>query len=167
MRNIVVLVVLFACTALQAAGWGARGTPHTFEGAEWKDVYYQVSGISFTGALPNYAGTELVNDQVFMAGRHNEYAHVIHVFNGLDPKRFPKTGKQYKKELQKGNPGVELIWVDAKKIGAKYAIKFSVDTDGKTLHFLCISTKKHLVELITDDTNEARRNHFFDSFHIQ
>lgn len=161
-RFIFLFILVSAC--LQA-GWGAKESVHTFEGAEWKEVFYSMHGVSFTGILPNYDGSQMIDDEVFMNGFIDDAGYVIESY--LSTFKAPKSGKDFKKKIQEGNPSVNVGWLNAKQLGATYAVEFMLNEGSVPTYWRIIYTNNQMIKLGTADSNESRRAHFFNSFRIK
>ncbi|MBS0633894.1 MAG: hypothetical protein JSR37_00340 [Verrucomicrobia bacterium] len=161
-RLIIFFVSVAAC--LQAAGWGAKDGSQTFEGVEWREVYYDMYGVTFSGKLPNYDGTEMINDEVFMNGFVDDTGYVIETY--LSTFKPPKSGKDFKKIIQGANPSVNIGWLNPKTFGAVYAVEFMLQDDVPT-YWRIFYANNRIFKLGTADSNQARRDHFFNSFRIK
>lgn len=163
--------LLFFCATLQAAGWGPKSTTHVFEGVRWHDVYYHMKKLSFEAVVPNYStlrndfGPNLFgSDVVNMVGFIDNRSYLVQTFHSSIANI--KSGKKFKRLVEEAYPGIVASWLDAKKMGAEYAVEFTYVHDGKLSYWRVIYKNRRLVNLASFDEDPVRRNHFFDSFRL-
>lgn len=170
-RKIITLIFaisILTCTFYPLSSVVASGCEtiktYTFENEEWSDVYYDKYGVSFLAKLPTYQGSFLQDESMFLYGSSENSFYRIEVY-AFSP-YFPNTGKDFKNLVQQLFPGASIEWLNAKKLGAKYATKLSYKINGKINYTRVVFANTNYISLQTDDINEARRNNFFDGFKV-
>ncbi|MDB6081090.1 MAG: putative secreted protein [Chlamydiia bacterium] len=152
---------------LEAGGWGKTDKAFEHEGVKWNSVYFDMNGLDFIASIPNYSGAALQNNDATIRGNANEkvgYA-IVSPFNpDFTP---PKSLKKFIKMVQQSNPDYTVKAVNAKKLGAKYALDLTPKSTNEKTFWRFVSTHNRLIQMVTEDTNESRRFYFFDSLRIQ
>lgn len=151
-------------SALDANSFGKRDTAYFIDGVIWNEVYYDMNNLHFSGFVPNFAGAQLPEDEVFIYGSidDNHYVMSTLVFSV----NIPKSGKGFKNLIQEDYPNIPVNWLNAKEFGAKYAVECNYQRGGVIFFTRFIATSKHLIKLSTSDSNQKRRDYFFNSFKI-
>lgn len=160
------IFTLLHVPSLEAGGWGKTDEVINYEGTSWNGVYFDMNGLHFAAALPNYSGTLLQNGTVSLSGQAQGDARyvIITSFNpGFTP---PKSIEGFVKIVQEANPTYSVFAIDAKELGAKYAIDMIPMNNEDVIFWRLISTKDRLIKMGTNDVNENRRLNFFESIYI-
>ncbi len=150
----------------EASGWGKTEEVNQFEGVLWNGVYFDMNGLNFIASIPNYAGASMQNGSVSVNGEIDEntgYVIATALNKGFTP---PKSLKEFVKIIQDANPDYIIQTVEAKKLGAKYALDLVPKNQADTAFWRFLATKDRLIKMGTDDTNPNRRLYFFESIHI-
>lgn len=153
-------------SGLEAGGWGKTEKVSESEGSLWNEAYFDMNGIYLTASIPNYDGAQLRNNIVSIYGKENEAGYLIKTtFNeGFTP---PNSQEGFLKLVQEANDVYQVVSIDAKKLGAKYAVDLIPKKPETTAFWRFLSTKDRLIQMGTDDPNENRRLHFFESIRIR
>lgn len=154
-------------TSLQAASWGLTEDVTEFEGAKWNEVYLKLNGLNATASIPNYIGATLSNGSVSLTGIIEDVGYLIETqFNtGFTA---PDTKKKFILSVQKNNlNNFSVEEVEAEVEGAKYAVDLLPKKDEIKIYWRFVATKDRLIRMGTEDTDEARRLHFFNSLRIE
>jgi hypothetical protein len=151
---------------LEAASWGKTKEVTNYENVNWTKVYCDLDEINFTADVPNYSYASLQNNDVNFNG---EIDHAGYVISTSFSSNFtpPKSQDAFLKEVQDANKSYRVKAVDAKKLGAKFAVDLIPKEEGVTAYWRFLATKNRLVQLGTDDTNKNRRLYFFDGISIK
>ncbi len=171
-KALFILILLFS--SLEAGSWGAKEYTHNFEETEWRNVYYNANQLSFEGVLPNYDASGMTNDFSVDMG----YGEIVTRIGFIEGQAYfiqwgnssigtIKSGKKFMQLVEDNYIGANPSWLDAKKRGAKYAVEFTLFLDGEISYCRVFYKNKRMVNLCTTDQNKARRNHFFQSFHMK
>lgn len=157
---------LFQEQALEAGGWGKTDQQIQYEGTKWNGVYFDNNGLYFNASVPNSSGTSLQNGLVtFQGSIGNDIGYVITTtFNpGYTP---PASLNEFVKIVQEANPSYIVTAIDAKALGAKYAVDMIPKSQDGTAFWRFLTTKDRLIKMGTDDDNGNRRYFFFESIYI-
>lgn len=169
--NALSLAMLLTLTAfmqipnLNAGGWGVTEEVIDFQDAIWNRAFFDMNDLYFTVLMPHYQSTQLKNGRVMLYGNVGDSGYlIITTFNsGFTP---PDSSKKFLKIVQGANPEFVASEVKSKKLGAKYAVDLVPASSVETTFWRFLSTEDRLIQMGTDDTNEKRRQKFFDSMHI-
>lgn len=162
-----VLFAVFYSSGLEAAGWGKTSKEYTLDGETWNGAYIELQGLNLTADIPNFDGSRLVNSDVYLTGKagQNVYTYIIQTsYNkGFTP---PKSQQLFTQQVQDANPGCQILPVDAKSIGAKYAVDV-ITAANPPEYWRYISTKDRLIYMGTDDQEPSRYLNFLNSVRIK
>ncbi len=157
---------LLNAPALDAGGWGTTKEVVEFENISWQKVFFDMNDLYFTALLPDYQSGQLKNGLVSLYGLVNDHGYLITTgFNGgFTP---PSTAKKFVKMVKNANQDFIVTHVDAANLGAKYAVDLIPVNQENSIFWRFLSTEDRLIKMGTEDSNESRRQIFFDSILIK
>lgn len=160
-----VVFSLLNASCLEAGSWGKTEEAIEFEGTTWNGAYVDVNGLYFTASIPNYSGVSLINNDISFRG-HVSFLSGYFIFAPFNPDLPSQTEAEFVQMIQDFHPNYIVTSVDAKSLGAKYAVDLFPTKKEDSLFFRVLSTNNRLILLVTNDANDNRRSHFFNSIYI-
>ncbi len=159
------LFTLMFLANLEAGGWGKRGTAVDEQGITWAKAFYEINDLHFEFTMPNFSGIELQNGVISATGSSpgTEYA----VATAFNP-QFASCGtlEENLEAMQNSMPDFQFVEVDAKKLGAKFAIEMIPVSAEVNVYNRFLFTETRLITMSTNDGDEFRRLYFFNSFFL-
>lgn len=173
-KNISALMLAILCTAcftvisssLEAVKCGKTKETANYEGAAWNEIYFDTEGFNFKAFIPNYSGSALNNNLMSLKGTINENVAYIVITSENPNFKTPKSKQEFVNMVQEANPTATVCLVDPKKQNAKFVVDLIPKNPSEIIFWRFLAVKNRLVKMGTNDTNEIRRQYFFDSLKI-
>lgn len=151
---------------LDAGGWGTIKEVVEQEDITWQGVYHDLNGLHFTALLPNYQSGQLNNGMISLYGVIDDIGYVIMTpfMSHFNP---PKSSQKFTKMIQNANPEFIVTSVENANLGVKYIVDLIPVDQNSALYWRFMTTENRLIKMGTEDTNENRRQIFFDSIKVK
>ncbi len=160
------VMALLNAPSLEAGGWGTTKEVVEFDNISWQQIFYDMNDVYFTALLPNYQSGQINNGFVTLYGLIDDYGYIV-TTPFMSPFNPPNSAEKFAKLIQDANPEFIVTSIDASNLGAKYAVDL-ISVDQETLlYWRFLSTKNRLIKMGTEDSNESRRQNFFDSIRVK
>lgn len=172
LKSFSTLLTLGICLALsqvsnlEAGGWGKNQEVVICEGTTFNGVYFDMNGLDFVAAIPNYSGAILQNGEVrFNTTFEDDSGYLISTTlnAGFTP---PHHERDFVKMVQDANPDYIVHALNSRDYGAVYCVDMIPKDQNDSIFWRLLCTKNHLIKMATSDKNENRRFHFFESIYI-